>query len=100
MIHFAPLLWAHMLRLWRHCALRLWTFIFGRHRVVDRSSITLFYGIFSVALTASQGYRVEMFLTEGCLQNGEFGVLEIIKSPRTPPNTNPLVPNGIASPCA
>ena len=59
-IHFAPLLRAHMLPLWRDCALRLWTFIFGRHRIVDRSSITPLYKIFSVALIARQGYRVEM----------------------------------------
>ena len=51
-IHFAPLLRAHMLCLRRACALRLWTFIFGRHRIVDRSSITPLYEKLSVALIA------------------------------------------------
>ena len=58
-IYFAPLLRAHVLRLWRDCALRLGTCIFGRHRIVDRSSITPLYNIIGVALTARQGYGNE-----------------------------------------
>ena len=71
MIHFAPLLRARMLRLWRDCALRLWTFIFWRHRIVDWSSITPFADEpLSVALTTGQGCGVEMWLWVVVGKNG------------------------------
>ena len=49
-IHFAPLLRAQLLGLWRDCAMRLWTMIFGCHHVMDRSSITSVFDGPSVAV--------------------------------------------------